>query len=373
MKLPLSDDVELDVIKREADLWAQVSGHTNVLPIIEADVYGDHVIIASEYAPDGSLDTWLARHGGRAPSLEAAVTMTNGILTGLEHLHEQSIIHRDLKPANILLQKGTPRLSDFGISRVLRTTSHDSAVAGTPAYMAPEAFDGKRSQQADLWSVGVILYQLTCGELPFPQKDMASLLGGIFTRGLEFPSTIPIPVKHVIERALEKNPKDRYGSAQEMKVALNDAIQSLSTTQRLRVGNELPTLSDNVVTLRKQNEKRPTLKDSIVMGDRRFRRLAVALALVGLIVVTSLIIRSYRMSRRLDPSGMNSSPRVEDAAGQTPNPSSSREAYVAISPTPATSPSPSPSPSPRRRKAEKQAPKKSIFNKVKRIFGNNNR
>src|SRR6266850_4151218 len=121
LKFPSIDDIDLEAVKRESDLWVQASGHPNVMPIIEADIYGDHLVIASEYAPDGPLESWLKQHGGKAPSVEAAVDMTCGILAGLEHLHEQSIIHRDLKPANILLQRGIPRLAHFGVSRVLRT------------------------------------------------------------------------------------------------------------------------------------------------------------------------------------------------------------------------------------------------------------
>src|SRR6185295_639367 len=112
--------------KQEADLWEQASGHPNVLPIIEANIYDDHVVIASEFVPDGSLESWMKRHGGKAPSIEAAVDMVVGILAGLEHLHSRHIIHRDLKPANILLQGSMPRLAAFGISRVLRSTSQRS-------------------------------------------------------------------------------------------------------------------------------------------------------------------------------------------------------------------------------------------------------
>ncbi|HYM01246.1 MAG TPA: protein kinase, partial [Blastocatellia bacterium] len=93
-----------DSITQEAQLWARASGHSNVLPIIEADIIDGQVVIASEYAPDGSLNDWLRRNGGAAPSIESAVRLTNGILSGLEHLHSKGIIHRDLKPDNILLQ-----------------------------------------------------------------------------------------------------------------------------------------------------------------------------------------------------------------------------------------------------------------------------
>lgn len=118
IKIPLDEEISIETIKNEADVWVRASGHPNVLPIIEADIYGDHVVIASEYAPDGSLDAYL-KNNGKAQSVEAAVEIVSGILAGLEHLHSRSIIHRDLKPANILFQGTTPRLADFGISRVL--------------------------------------------------------------------------------------------------------------------------------------------------------------------------------------------------------------------------------------------------------------
>jgi eukaryotic-like serine/threonine-protein kinase len=213
LKIPLTDELDLEAIRREANVWVQASGHPNVLPIMEANVYGEHAVIASEYAPDGSLESWLQLHGGKAPSIRAAVDMTSGILAGLEHLHAQSIIHRDLKPANILLQRSVPRLADFGVSRVLKTTSNKSLASGTPAYMAPEAFDGHRSQQTDVWSAGVILYQLLSGDLPFPQTDMTSLLGGIITREPgPLPFAVPAQLQRVVERALKKKPGERYGA-----------------------------------------------------------------------------------------------------------------------------------------------------------------
>ncbi len=73
------------------------------MPVLEAEVYNAQVAIVSEYFAGGSLADWLARHGGKAPSAEAALTMMRGILAGLEHLHQNQLIHRDLKPENILL------------------------------------------------------------------------------------------------------------------------------------------------------------------------------------------------------------------------------------------------------------------------------
>ncbi|MGQ9895987.1 MAG: serine/threonine-protein kinase [Acidobacteriota bacterium] len=177
----------LEAIRKEASVWAQASGHPNVLPLIEADIYGGQVVIVSEYAPDGSLADWLARKGG-VVSLSEASKVVDGILAGLEHLHARHIVHRDLKPANILLQGEPPRLGDFGIARVLRATSHTGSIAGTPAYMPPEAFDGIRTEQGDLWAAGVVFQQLITGGLPFPQLDFTSLMAAIVTR-----EPVPLP------------------------------------------------------------------------------------------------------------------------------------------------------------------------------------
>jgi eukaryotic-like serine/threonine-protein kinase len=182
VKLPLDEQIDHETIKQEATLWEQASGHPNVLPIIDADEYDGQIVIVSEYAPDGSLDEWLKRNG-KMP-VEKAVETTIKILDGLQFLHSRHIIHRDLKPANILLQGETPRLADFGISRALRTTvtSQSQNISGTFAYMSPEALDGKRSVQTDIWSVGINLYEFLTGKLPFPQKETSVLITAIIMR-----------------------------------------------------------------------------------------------------------------------------------------------------------------------------------------------
>lgn len=121
LKLPREEDIDVEAFKYEAAIWIQASGHPNVLPLIDADIYDGQVVIVSEYIADGSLAGWLKQNGGKAPSVEVACEHVVGMLAGLAHLHERRIIHRDLKPENILLQGGTPRVTDFGISRLLRT------------------------------------------------------------------------------------------------------------------------------------------------------------------------------------------------------------------------------------------------------------
>lgn len=233
LKLSRDEDVDLEAFRQEAAIWIHASGHPNVLPMIDADIYDEQVVIVSEYVPDGSLASWLKRHGGKAPSIEAACEMIDGTLAGLAHLHERRIIHRDLKPDNILLQRDTPRLADFGISRLLRTGSYSTNISGTLAYMAPEAFEGKRNQQTDTWAVGVIFYQLLAGRLPYVEQDMVSLIGALTRADAPpLPETVPEVLRLIVMKALQRDPSRRYGSAEEMRRDLREAEHRLWLDQQ---------------------------------------------------------------------------------------------------------------------------------------------
>ncbi len=240
VKLPLQEQVDPEAIKQEATLWEQASGHPNVLPIIDADEYDGQIVIVSEYAPDGSLEQQLKENGPM--SIAQALYTTVDILSGLDFLHSRRIIHRDLKPANILLQGETPRLSDFGISRALRigVSSDSKNVSGTFTYMAPEAFDGKRSVQTDIWSVGVNLYRFLTGKFPYPQKEPTALVAAIMMHDPEpLPADIPREIRQIIAKAMAKKPEDRYSSAEEMRDELRKiAIEKFDRRSHPRRGPE---------------------------------------------------------------------------------------------------------------------------------------
>jgi serine/threonine protein kinase len=216
LKFPHDDEIDVDLIRREAQIWTLASGHPNVLPIIEANIYGEQIVIVSEYAPDGELTAWVRRQG---PEVSDAiiVELLLGVLSGLRHLHERRIIHRDLKPANIIMQGRTPRIADFGMAHLLVSGSRTSRPVGTLPYMAPEALDGKRNEQTDLWSIGVIMYELVTARLPFPQNEITSLLAAIARVQIApIVEEIHPLVRAVVNKALEKDISRRYRSANEM-------------------------------------------------------------------------------------------------------------------------------------------------------------
>ncbi|MEZ5426979.1 MAG: protein kinase [Pyrinomonadaceae bacterium] len=230
VKLPHDGQVKTEAIRQEATLWEQASGHPNVLPIIDADIYDGQVVIVSEYAEGGSLAERL-KNEGRFPA-DKAVEMIIGILDGLEFLHSRNIIHRDIKPQNILLQGNRPRLADFGISRAMNTSTISSTVVGTDAYMSPEAFDGKRNVQTDIWSVGVVLYELLTGGLPFPQEHPTERMFAVLTKDFSpLPDEIPNELKKTVERALAKKGEERFQTAAEMRAELQQVMTYLHHPQ----------------------------------------------------------------------------------------------------------------------------------------------
>lgn len=252
IKLPHREQIDLEAIRREAELWARASGHANILPIIEANIYDGQIVIVSEYAPDGSLEEKIR---GEMPVKQTLETVT-GILNGLDFLHSRHIIHRDIKPANILLQGETPRLADFGISRVIKTTALSASIIGTPKYMAPETFDGKRTVQTDIWSVGVVLYRMLCGSVPFPQENPTELMYAIVFRE---PGQMPKPVSpdlhKIVNKALAKQPENRFQSAREMRDALQKALLAVSH----------PTFAPTEALNRKQLNNQTTEDKSILL------------------------------------------------------------------------------------------------------------
>jgi formylglycine-generating enzyme required for sulfatase activity len=228
IKILFDDDADVETVKQEALVWLQACGHPNVLPIHKAAKYDEHLVIVSEYAPDGSLREWLNRYGGKAPSFSEAMRMTYGVLGGLAHLHKRDVIHRDIKPDNVLMQGVTPLLSDFGISRVVRSSAHTHTIAGTPSYMAPEAFIGGRDVQTDIWSVGVMLYEMVSGQMPFAANNVWSLKYQVINNEPQsLAEDVPELLRETIVTALQKDPTKRFKTALEMRESLKAVARAM--------------------------------------------------------------------------------------------------------------------------------------------------
>jgi serine/threonine protein kinase len=216
----------VDEAKREARIWAQASGHPKILSFIEADLYDGLFVIAIEHTSAHSLSQLLSERERKPLHYNLTGNIILGILAGLEHLHAQKIIHRDLKPANVYLRGDTPCLAGFGLACILETTKESDRLVGTPAYMSPEAWYGKFSAQTDLWSVAVLFYELLTGNLPFlPQTDITSLAAVVLISDpAPLSSVIPVQLREIIIRGLNKDTTHRYNTATEMRTALQEAM-----------------------------------------------------------------------------------------------------------------------------------------------------
>ncbi len=170
-------------------------------------------------------------------SLILCLDLIIDILAGLEEAHQHNIIHCDIKPENILLSltadKWIGKVTDFGIAKTIQDSSNNqlgSGYTGSPAYMAPERFYGKYSYACDIYSVGIILYELIIGERPFSGLPGDLMLAHLNQR-INIPDRVPNLLKTIIFKALEKLPQRRFLSAQEMLEAISLAKSQLNLEQ----------------------------------------------------------------------------------------------------------------------------------------------
>jgi formylglycine-generating enzyme required for sulfatase activity/serine/threonine protein kinase len=220
----VGNEIDMKLAEAEIDAWMEASGHPNVMSVLDMFAHRNYFIIVSEFAEGGSLGLYLQKNDGRAPTLENAIKLISGILSGIEHLHSRNIVHRDLKPDNILLQGNYPRITDFGISRIVSTNSVLTNVVGSPAYMSPESFDGIKSPQTDIWSAGVILYEMLTGQLPYASETIFGLAAAIrYEDPQPLPDDVPLALRVIVGRALQKDLSIRYLTAQEMRADIEKA------------------------------------------------------------------------------------------------------------------------------------------------------
>lgn len=211
--------------RRELVLARQVS-HPNVVRIHDIGRHGDLWFLTMDFVPGRSLRDVLRQEGPLEP--ERAAALVAEMARALDVAHAQDVVHRDLKPGNILVDdEDRPYLTDFGIARSMAETglTRTGGIVGTPDYLAPEQARGETvDARADLYALGLIFFELLTGELPFSRGTYAEILA---QRTSGRPRTLadlgakaPPRLRAVVERLLEREPDDRFGSAAEVVAAL---------------------------------------------------------------------------------------------------------------------------------------------------------
>lgn len=213
--------------KNESKAIAVLS-HPNIVRVYNVS-FGDRIqYIVMEYVDGITLKEYIEQQG--VVNWKEAVHFVGQILAALQHAHDKGIVHQDIKPQNImLLQDGTIKVTDFGIARFSRTDSNVTSenAIGSVHYISPEQARGEMTDdKADIYSVGVVMYEMLTGQLPFQSDSAVSVaimqLQQEPRRPREIVPTLPLGLEQITMRAMQKNPNDRYGSAAEMLMDINE-------------------------------------------------------------------------------------------------------------------------------------------------------
>ena len=249
-------------IEEDADLLSRfhrearvVAGlrHPNIVQIFDFDTTDGHPYIVMEYLKGPTLANYLRRmheRHERIPPHQVA-RLLKGLTAALDYAHERGVIHRDIKPGNILLNSRADEipldkpltndveaiLTDFGLVRIVDAASQTASgmVSGTPAYMSPEQARGdKTDHRTDIYSLGVVLYEMLAGRVPFEADSTMTILHMQINSPPPPIAGVPTAVQTVMNRALTKDPDDRYQTSRQMAVDFYLAIGMTAQAETIR-------------------------------------------------------------------------------------------------------------------------------------------
>jgi serine/threonine-protein kinase len=243
LKVPHKQGVDFGELLREPRLLASLN-HPNIVTILTAEKQENVFFIVMEFVPGETLETIIARDGPL--DVARALDYTCQIGNAVDHAHRQGVLHRDLRPSNVLVSdSGMLKVADFGTSRFLEIAAHGTTVIGSPPYMAPEQFHGKAVFASDIYSLGVTMYQMMTGVLPYDTPSPADLdrlmKGELLTAPRLKNPKIPKSINDIVLKAMAPDISARYHRAGEL---LDDVLAARSTSSRRRPRPASSTLAD---------------------------------------------------------------------------------------------------------------------------------
>jgi serine/threonine protein kinase len=282
--------------RREAQAAARLN-HPNIVGVFDTGADGDTQFIVMEFIEGRTVAEFLAT--GRRLSPEQSIELGQKVAGALGVAHDQGIVHRDIKPANVMVtREGTVKVMDFGIARMqsLETAPQTSSVLGTPTYLSPEQAQGQSvDARSDLYSLGVVLYELLAGRPPFTGDSPVAIAYKQVNETPVPPSAlngeVPPALDAVVMKALSKNPANRYQTAAELSADLERAKQG----QTVEATPLLPTSEATQVISRPQaTQVLPPREEP--KGSGRKVWLGV---LIGIVIVAILAGGGYLLAQSL--------------------------------------------------------------------------
>ena len=281
------DDAQARRFLREVQLQAQMS-HPNIVQVFNAFWIEQNLVMAMEYVQGNPLDQRLCRDG---PTLEQALDYCCQTLSALAYAHSRGVIHRDVKPANLLLTpEGVVRVADFGLAKTSESAhlTKTGTAIGSFHYASPEQIRCRDDldERADIYSVGTVLYELVTGQKPFRTSTVFDLMQAHVAlqpqQPFELDRSIPVSLDRVILRSLEKNPGDRFTSAEEFRAELKAVWDNLDeATRQHACGGKRDTAGEKPVA--DSPTRSPTSRKGLNVTQRVAGLIMVVLAVLPLI------------------------------------------------------------------------------------------
>ena len=231
LKVPHKQNLDFGELLREPRLLATLN-HPNIVTILTAEKCENVFFIVMEFVPGETLEAIIIRDG--ALDLAVALDYICQISNAVDHAHRHGVLHRDLRPSNVIVtEQGMAKVADFGTSRFLEIAAHGTTVIGSPPYMAPEQFGGKAVFASDLYSLGVTMFQMLTGVLPYDtptRADLERLRRGelLVAPRLKNPK-IPKAINDIVLKAMAPDIPTRYQRASDL---LDDVLAFRDSASR---------------------------------------------------------------------------------------------------------------------------------------------
>ena len=292
-----ADDEHVSRFHHEARAVAQLS-HPNVVTVIDRGEDGGRRFIVFEYV-DGENLKQLCERTGPLP-VRRALEIAVAVADGLAYAHEHGVVHRDVKPQNVLLSRdGEVKVTDFGIARSLDAESGltvTGTVLGTSSYLSPEQASGLRvTPAADVYSLGVVLYELLAGAVPFPGGNQVVVALKHVNEPppslLDSRPDVPARLASAVARALQKDPEQRFASMDDFAAELRACLAGL----------ESPDAELTMVTAPPYRTPPPTDAPPTRVARKARRRTPLVAALLGLAVVAAAVVALVLTARHERP------------------------------------------------------------------------